>query len=146
MSKELIICGKTIRTPIAEILKILKSELTNGKLQTIYDERNNEITVTCPHHKFGKEGTPSCNIYVGDSKPDLKYGTVHCFSCHFKGSFSHFIAECMEISIDDANAWLLSHFESNSDSYIDFNFEPIELESKTPTKYLDESILDNFQS
>lgn len=146
MCKVIRVGNRTIKTPISEILKVVKSELTNGKLQIINEEKNNEITVTCPHHKFGKEENASCNIYVGDDTKKLKYGTMHCFSCGFSGYFTDFIAECFEITLEEANAWLLSHFESNRDSYIDFNFEPIELESKTPTKYLDESILETFQS
>lgn len=146
MSKELKIGNRVIHTPIAEILKVLKSELTNGKLQAIYDERNNDIAVTCPHHKFGKEENPSCNIYVGNSTPTLKYGTVNCLTCHFNGTFSHFVAECMEISDEQANEWLLAHFKSDRVTSLEFDLEPIELPKVIKPKYLNESILETFQS
>ena len=80
--------NQVITTPIVDILHSIKKELHNGKLSTI-EVRGTDISVTCPNdnHKGGRENSPDCHIYIGESTQDLKCGTFHCFACHESGDF-----------------------------------------------------------
>ena len=138
----LVINNYTINKPIYDILLQLRSELTNGKLARIV-KKGNQISVTCPHHSDGTEKRNSCGVYVGDK--DAEYGSFNCFTCGEHGSFVHFVALCFDSSDEYAKNWLIAHFgEKNTELTIDL--EPINLNKQEKTTYLDESILDKFQS
>ena len=55
------------------------------------------IILTCPFHKNGKENKPSCFIYVGEDEK-IPWGTFHCFTCGEKGSLIKFIASAFDRS------------------------------------------------
>ena len=62
---EFIIDNHVIKKDIKEILLLLKSHINNGKLSNI-SFKGEEVSVSCPFHKEGKENKPSCFIYVGE--------------------------------------------------------------------------------
>lgn len=97
-----------INAPIWDIVKKIKSELTNGKLKDIQDKGDN-IRVSCPTHKNGKENHASCDIYCGDS-PDVEYGFFKCFTCGEQGSLWHFVAECFDETDEFGKEWLIERF------------------------------------
>ena len=70
---ELVVNGRVINEPIINILKELRSELSNGKLKDIVD-KGDEVVVTCPcdEHKGGMESHPSCGVVAVDTK-DVEY-------------------------------------------------------------------------
>lgn len=143
---DLIIDNYVIDAPIIDILKKVKSQLTNGKLK-YYQLKGDNVRVTCPHHKSGKEDKASCDIYCGDSD-NVVYGTCNCFTCHFQGPLWHFIAECFDESDDFAKKWLVDNF---ADKVIEKKITLLPISFPEPKKevkneFLDESILDNFQS
>ena len=105
--KSLIIGTYRVDTPLYEVLKTLKGELTNGKLKTI-QQKGSYISVTCPFHSEGLEKHPSCGIYIGDT--DTEYGAFNCFTCGTKGSFVYFVAGCLDTSVEQAKKWLIAHF------------------------------------
>lgn len=101
--------NKEVTTPIKDILFKLKQQLEATGIDKLHDisfHQNNAV-VTCPHHKNGKESTPSCYVLLTDTK-DNDAGTVHCFGCGWKCGFIKFIAECMEVSYRNALEWLLA--------------------------------------
>lgn len=140
--RELEIENYIITAPLIEILQRVKSELTNGKLDVI-EVKGDQIRVTCPVHKDGKENKPSAYIYIGDG--EVPYGTWNCFTCHHSGNFANFIAHCFDKPNAWARQWLISNYgEAYSETTIDL--EDIDLSLETKSKKLDESILDRFES
>lgn len=136
-----------IETPILKILELLQITLTNGKLKSIKPGLEN-IVVTCPIHANGKEKTPACNIYIGDST--LEYGFYRCLVCENKGSFVEFVSHCFDSSIDFAKNWLIKHFGKLADDVISLG-DPINLNKAFkarkayPNTFLKEE-LDKYQS
>ena len=146
--KDLIIGNHVIKKDIKEILYLLKSHLTNGKLSQI-SFKGDEVSVTCPFHNDGKENKPSCFIYVGENK-NLQWGTFHCLACNESGNIIKFIAGCLDSTNYYAEQWLKKYFtlEIRDNTSVDIDDE---IKLKTPVKrnnknILDESILDKFQS
>lgn len=138
---EIFVENYVIETPIIDILHRVQSELTNGKL-SVLEVKGDQIRVTCPVHKDGHEGRPSAYIYIGDG--DVPYGSWHCFTCNSSGNLANFIAHCFDKPNAWARQWLIKNFgEVYSESVL--NLESIDL-SKKPTKVLDESVLDKFES
>ena len=142
--KQLVIGNYIITTPIKDILYELKQVCNGTKLKEIRSKGDN-IQVTCPFHADGNESNPSCGIYIGDKSAE--YGTFNCFTCGKHGSFVYFVALCLNNSIDYAEKWLISHFGVRN-TEIDTRLEDLDftLPKKNQVEYLDEAILDTFQS
>ena len=109
----LILNHRLIDADLNSILLALKHNLNNGKLKDIINKGDNYL-VTCPHHKFGQENHPSCQIYCGTSK-DLEFGTWHCFTCGSKGNLAQFVGECFDQDEIYGQRWLLDNF---GDTYV----------------------------
>ena len=131
---------RVLNKDIINILYDVRGSCHNGKLDKIID-RGEEIQVTCPSHSGGRESRPSCFIRVED-------GVFHCFTCGTKGYLPKFVSECFERSVSWAEDWLISNY---TDDFVEnrFTLPKIILNSEgvvEQEKYLDESILDNFES
>ena len=140
---DLIIDGYIIDTPIIEILKECKRELTNGKLSSIIDN-GTWVSITCPFHSGGKERRNSCGV-VSDPNSKLEYGTFNCFTCKEKGKLYHLIGGCFDESDEFGKRWLISKFGRKVYG-INLNLEKIELPKNKGATFLNEAILDDFQS
>ena len=140
---DLVINNKIIEAPIHIILESLKSELHNGLLKDIGRENNDNIAVTCPIHKNGRESHPSCNIFCSRTSSDVEYGKVHCFTCGYTATLPEFVALCMGGSEEFGRRWLVENFGGG---YVDSSeyLQPIELDNHKVTKYMDESILKQY--
>lgn len=138
----LIINNRVITTPIITILNRVKAEITNGKLAVVTEKHDN-VLVTCPFHKCGKENHPSCNVYCGDS-PDIEYGYFKCFTCGEQGPLHKFIGQCFDMNIDFGKEWLLARY-GNIVLERPLDLLPIEFK-KQSQRVLDENILDKFQN
>lgn len=132
-----------VDTPIIDIVKQIKKEISNKKLREI-QVKSDYIRVTCPVHKDGLEEHPSCSIYCGDS-PDIQYGYVHCFTCGLSEPLWKFVSDCFDEDEDFGKEWLIERFGNKMLEHI-VDLPKIELNKKPIKKYLDESILNNFQS
>jgi DNA primase len=117
MNEELIIDNHVIKEDIRAILSKLKAELTNGKLADI-KYKSNQVIVTCPFHKDGRESHPSCSIYVGEDEK-IPWGTFHCFTCGESGNLVKFISLCLECSDNYAKGWLKKNFTERVVDYLD---------------------------
>lgn len=122
---------KVISTDTQVILRSLKSYILekNGReiLHDIAPTFDN-IMVTCPFHKEGKERKPSCGISTKDKRvngKEIPAGTVHCFTCGKTCSFDRFVSYLLnfEDSGEEGRKWLFKNFEV---SYTrDIELEPI---------------------
>ena len=140
-----IVQNHVIKKNIKEILGKLNVD-SSYKLRNI-KYSSDEVSIACPFHNNGKEKNNSCFIYVGEDRENLKWGTYHCFSCNKKGNIIDFIAGVLHFSKQEACEWLKSNFTEKiltSNLAID---DEIKLnEDKEIKTYLNESILDTFQT
>lgn len=128
--------NKVYNISMETLLDTLKLDITNGKLSS-YKRTSSGINIPCPVHSNGLENHPSC--FISDE------GVWHCFTCGSKGYVDSLIAECLDISKEEAKEWLASKFNYN---LLEDNLDllPIDLDTKQTTNKLDESILKTFQS
>lgn len=140
---ELVIRNKIIDSPIDVILHTLKSELNNGKLKDILPENKDNIAVTCPSHKDGRESNPSCQVYTRTDNDQVEYGKVHCFTCGYTQSLPEFITDCFDEEEGFGEEWLLERFGTSFNQNARFLPE-INLNKNIKREYLDESILKEF--
>lgn len=101
--------NKIINTSIKDIIELLRQQLFISKIDKLdsIEIKQNNIRVTCPIHKGGKERTPSCEILLED-KGLTPAGTVHCFGCGYKAGLVKFVADCLNCSYRKATEWILS--------------------------------------
>ena len=145
--------GKVITTPLWDIVLTIRSQLHNGKLRVVKRQGVNNIRVTCPHHKNGREADADCDIYIGstlkDSNGDIKveYGTVKCFACEFKSDFIGFVAECFDEDRDWAKEWLLDNYCDGIVEYRETLMPQIDINSlsKKESSIIDESFFEGLQ-
>lgn len=142
----LTIGNKVITTEIKDILNILKSELTNGKLKDIGSAKGDNIPCTCPRHKDGMERHPSCMVFTKQDDDKTQYGFAHCFTCGYAEPLPRFVADCFdEEDIAFGEEWLLTRCDTAFMSQVQY-LPPIELDKKQESKvFLDESILKNYE-
>lgn len=142
---ELIVNNYIIDTPIEEILTKVKSELHNGKLG-YFKKKGDEVKVTCPFHANGLEKNPDAYI-VATKNGELEYGYFHCFACGASGRLSKFIGECFDKDEKFGESWLINNFGQSIITYENDDLYDFDLFQKEEcVDYLDESILDSFQS
>ena len=139
---ELVINNKVINAPIMTILTTLKSELHNGLLKDIERETQDNIPITCPSHKNGREHRPSCFVYCRKDNDNVEYGRVHCFTCGYSADLPTFVGDCFGATKEFGEKWLLQKFGTNLDYSLEY-LEPINLD--IPKKeFLDESTLNQY--
>lgn len=138
----LILNNHLINTEISDILKKLKEENTAGYLKDIGRENNNNIKITCPFHKEGKEMHPSCYVYTGRDNEYLEYGYYKCFTCGSKGPLYKLISKCLGIGDEESKKWLIDNF-SNTLVETELFLPRIELNGNQET-YLDDKILNQY--
>lgn len=121
-----------------DILTDLSTVLTNGKLR-FFRQASSGISVPCPFHASGQEQHNSCYV-------DPDSGVFHCFACGAKGPFYHFVAGCFDSSDDYAKQWLIKHCGTLKAETLQLEDEIVIGKKFLPQKYLDESILETYQS
>ena len=139
---DLILDNYVIEEPIQTILTRLRYQLNNGKLKDIYN-KGIDIVCTCPNHKGGRENHPSCFVYNNKNDKDIVYGTAHCFTCGESWSLPKFVSLCSD-GLLDGKQWLIDNFGVLLDER-EITLEEININKKQEV-YLDESILDTFES
>lgn len=146
---DLNIYNHIIDVDVETILKKIQRENTNGYLKHIRKHGEN-IAITCPSHKGGKENNPSCYVYNSRLSNDVPYGWYRCFTCGDQGPLYKLVSICLSLSIEDAKQWLIDNF-SNTYSEKLLSLPKIEISKRIEpnktvetTKYLDESVLDEF--
>lgn len=140
----LVINNKHIYTPIIDILKDIQRLCNNGKLATI-KPRSDNIRVTCPIHKGGKENKASADIYIGPSTDTVTYGHFTCFTCGASHPFYFFVASCFDCAVDDAKDWLISNYWEGKETF-QLDLPEIQINKANKKSFIDESILNMFES
>lgn len=144
--QKLKIKNRYISTPIINIIEDIQFSIHNGKLNYVKYRGHDNIRVTCPFHKGGKENKPSADIYIGPSSDKVDYGYFKCFTCEKQGPFQLFVAECFECSIKDAEKWLIENYADElTDLVLDLP-EITTANSNGKSKILPESVLNPFES
>lgn len=136
--------NKAIITPIYTILKQLQSELHNGKLRSVIDDKKRNVICNCVSHKDGLESNPSMSCFSDPNDSDIEYGKCHCFTCGYTASLPQMIADAFDEPLEFGEDWLLNNFGDVFVDYIDY-LQPIELYKNSIVKPLeDDSILVNY--
>ena len=138
---DLIIGNKQISASIFDILVKLKKELNGEFLSSIID-RGDNVFVSCPFHKGGKEAHPSCGIYSRRDNQSKPFGLVHCFTCGYSATLEKFVGDIFHKDESFGESWLAKNF---GDVWVD-SFEmlgQISIEKK-PRCGMQESILDKY--
>ncbi len=139
---ELIINNKVIDDNIENILYRIRAESQGKYLSIIGKENNDNIKITCPFHKQGKETHPSCFVYSNRLGSDVEYGYYKCFTCGEKGHLYDLVSFCLEVDKIKAKKWLVDNF-SNTFIKRDLYLPEIQLK-ENKKEYLDESILNKY--
>lgn len=143
----LIIDNHVIKKDIKEILSSISSFISPGKFKSIIYQSDN-VRITCPVHKDGKENKPSCNIYIGDND-DIIWGTSHCFACGYKGSLNNLLAHACDKSINWINKWLKDNFTEYIINNRVINIDDainLKKENREKINVINDDILSRYQS
>lgn len=142
---DLIIKNKIITEPIVNILHQIQRESGYPYFSIIKKESSENVSVTCPFHKEGKESHPSCFIYNRRDNPEVQYGFVKCFTCGKQVPLFSMVGYCFGQGDEFGKEWLVDNF---GDILVeeDLFLAPIELNDskKKLNNYIDESILDKY--
>lgn len=139
---ELIINNKLIDTNIETILKQLRIDSNNNYLSIIGTNVNDNVKITCPFHKEGKESHPSCYVYSRKDNDELEYGYFRCFTCGEKGHLYDLVSHCLNIDVEAAKKWLVTNF-SNTFIEKELYLPKIEFVKNTQS-FLDDKILEQY--
>lgn len=107
---QLKIRNKVIATPIYNILCQLRSELNNGKLKTITDDKKRNVICNCISHKDGYETNPSMSVFSDLNDEEVEYGKCHCFTCGYTASLPQMVADVFNQPLEFGEDWLLDRF------------------------------------
>lgn len=125
--------------------KILYELSQISTFDNLYKKTNDSFMVCCPFHANGKEAHPSCGVVCTDTLKDIPFGTFNCLACSEKGPLWKFVAKVLNCSYEEAQQWLIDNF---TDTVLEEDFLDLpEITLSKPKKqYLNEKILDTFQS
>ena len=126
-----------------DILLKLRADSNNRYLHIIRISGDN-IAISCPFHKEGRESHASCFVYRKTNSDKVPFGYFKCFTCHEQGQLYKLVAKCLDCDYEEAKQWLVDNF---SNTFLESHLEltDIELYKKEENNYLDESILDNYK-
>lgn len=133
--------NKIIVTPIYDIICQLRSELNNGKLKNIVDDKKRNVICQCVSHKDGYESHPSMSVFSDPNDEEVEYGKCHCFTCGYTASLPQMIADVFNQPLEFGEDWLLDRF---GDVFVieQQYLQPIELNKniKTPDILSEDSL------
>lgn len=139
---QLIIGNKLINEKVENILKQLRLDCHGKYLKVIGNENNDNVKITCPHHKEGQESHPSCFVYAREDNDELEFGYYRCFTCGTKGHLYDLVAYCLGITQEQGKKWLVDNF---CDTFVTKKLELPKIDLNKPKEnYIDESILKQY--
>ena len=141
--RHLVIDNQVIKVDLMDILYDIKRK--TDKVQ-FFKLSGSGIQVQCPFHADGHEKHGSC--YINLTNEEIDYGTFHCFTCSEKGGFGKFVGACFNRDPKFGDKWLLENYSDGELATPSDTLEKIVIEPKVKQEktYLDESILDMFES
>lgn len=138
----LTIGNKIIDTPVEKILYDVRSELNNGKLKDIVRKGDN-LAVTCPIHKDGRESNPSCYVFTNYEDEEREAGLTHCFTCGYNARLPKLISDLFGMDAKFGEDWLIERY-CNIFVQKRTILPEFEKREKIRNDELDTSILKNF--
>lgn len=133
--------GHIIQNDLSKIL----SELTQITHYNFKQKKTNDnYMICCPFHSDGKEDHQSCGVVSTNNLKSTVFGSYNCFACGSKGMLWHLVAAVLKCSDEKAKQWLIENFTSSIEADI-LDLPEFDV-SKPKKQYLDESILNSFQS
>lgn len=143
----IILNNKVINAPVLDILKELRWQLNQNDIDKLKDIKvnGNNVQITCPNHKDGKESKPSAGIVL-ESQGRAEAGTCHCFTCGYVATLPEMISNCFGYNDGGRTGtrWLLENF-SNDDirQRKSLNFK-VRKDKELPT-FISEEELDKYR-
>lgn len=137
---------------------IVNNHIIDGDMETILGDirrlsgnrylhdiipRGNNVAITCPEHKEGKESHPSCYVYNDRYSNEVPYGWYRCFTCGEQGPLYKLVSKCLSLSIEEAKQWLVDNY-SNTLTESNIVLPKIEIGYEGNKNILDESILNEY--
>lgn len=107
----LIINNRGIDIDLEIILNDIRQLTSNNYLKDI-KKRGDNIGITCPFHKDGKENNPSCYVYNEMNDPEVQYGWFRCFTCGEQGPLTKLVSYCLDKNILDTEEWLIENYSN----------------------------------
>lgn len=115
---------------IKEVVEFLQKDLRERGIPYLAQLKHtpNNLMITCPFHKDGRESSPSCGVLYQEKvyrDKVHKAGTVHCFSCGATHTLEEMISHVYGFSDkgEYGKQWLLENFNILSTSEILFNYD-----------------------
>lgn len=145
---QLKIKNRLITTPIIDIIRYLKEECAKKGIYYFKEihPKHDYIAVTCPYHKGGQENKASASFYSDYNSKNLRPATFNCFTCGEKHTIEQVVSYCLNIDEEKAKQWLIDRFGGERVEDEDIHLPYISLNKKENNAFLNESLLDNFQS
>ena len=140
---DLVLKHKKITEPIINIIKRLRKETGNYYFDIIKEDLDN-LTVTCPFHKNGKERKPACQIYC-NYNGDILPGLTHCFACGKTVTLPQLVNYCFHNDEDDefGTDWLISNYATVYYEY-QVDIAPLNKITKNNT-FISDSVLEKYK-
>jgi len=147
--------GVVILADIYDMVQGLQADLHLQGINLIADIKNKvttkDILITCPVHKGGQEGKPSCGITKMDvvrNGKQYQAGTVHCFTCGYTADFFDFVSYCFGTTQRDfGKRYIIRKYNTMDIAErpdIKLNFQRAR-PGVLPYTYIDESILNSYR-
>lgn len=138
---ELKVKDKVISGDLKQILEKLKMESHKPYLFKDMKISGDSLMTNCPNHSGGKESRPSCG-FVNTRFGKSEWGKCHCFSCGYIASLPKLASDLFGSTLEFGEEWLYKNY--GGDRIELDELPPIELDTNNEEKYMDESILLNY--
>lgn len=145
----MVILEKTIfNTNIQDIIETLKYDLKTKGIELFSSIKlgQDNIQVSCPYHKEGKEKKPSCGISLYPKK-GFEAGAVHCFTCGTTKKLTEMISDCFGHYNDNGKyglQWLKDKFDGNTEESRKVDIF-INKNTKKAIEYIEDDELKNYR-
>ena len=150
------IWGQPVLASVEDVLKQLRLELRAEGFELLHDIKrtNQNLMVTCPFHKDGKERKPSCGISTVETREGNRVfpaGTAHCLTCGYSSELPEFVSGVLgkQDRGMEGYKWITSRFASVTVE----NRKPLQLNMERsrnrtagqPVKYVTEEELQKYR-
>lgn len=138
--------SKPIYEDEINLLYNLRADLANNGIDLLKDinRSGNNIMITCPSHKDGKEYKPSCGILMDNfNKPNC----VHCLACGYTDTLEGFVTKCFnETDKKFGIKWLEKYCGEDYTSRLLDSLDKKFKYKKESVKYIDKTILEQYNN
>ena len=145
--------GITVLADVQTVIEDLKFDLNASGIMKLSDIKptNNNIMVSCPHHRNGLEHNASCGISLTEVRRNGKVypaGTCNCMTCGYTADLPSLVAYCWGTNDREyGKRYILRKYNTMNiaerpDIKLDFKRTRL---GTLPYNYIDESELDKYR-